>query len=234
MAEPSAEPVGTTHTYVARAWYRDTSTLFMLGSFLWFLVQDQANVELFVPHQYHDAVAKLVVAVSLFLRWKSATRPIALSAGVTREVNSIPPKPSVTGARPFLPIVLLAAALSLSALGLPACSNNPPPATGPTANLSATGLRDYHLTRVVKALDLVRDIATTAEEQHPKLMSTNSTRKVVLYHQSVVKTIAAVPEGWVAVAEQGLTELQAQIPSEEWKQIDPYVRLLLTLYKETR
>jgi hypothetical protein len=130
--------------------------------------------------------------------------------------------------------ILLIGVLSLGALGLPACSGTPPPATSPTANLSASGRAAYHATRAVKALDLLRDIAITAEQQHPKLMSTDSTRKVVLYHQSVVKTIAAVPEGWLAVAEQGLVELQKQIPAEEWLQIDPYVRLVLALYKETR
>lgn len=139
-----------------------------------------------------------------------------------------------TGGPPPMPVILLAAALSLAAFSLPACSSNPRPATDPTVNLSPSGRAAYHATRAVKALDLLRDIAITAEQQSPKLMSTASTRKVVLYHQSVVKTIAAVPDGWVAIAEQGLTELQKQIPLEEWQQIEPYVRLVLALYKETR
>lgn len=114
------------------------------------------------------------------------------------------------------------------------CGTNPPPTTDPTVNLSPSGRAAYHAIRVVKALDLVRDIAITAEMQTPKLMSTNSTRKVVLYHQSVLKTIAAVPDGWLEVAMTGLQELQKQIPPEEWKQIDPYIRLVLVIYQEVK
>lgn len=117
---------------------------------------------------------------------------------------------------------------------LAGCGDNPRPITDPTVNLSPTGRAAYHSIRVVKALDLVRDIAITAEQQDPKLMSIGSTRKVVLYHQSILKTIAAVPDGWYDVAITGLDELKKQIPAEEWKQIDPYVRLVLTVYAEVK
>lgn len=130
--------------------------------------------------------------------------------------------------------LILVVALSLSALSLPACGTNPPPATDPTVNLSPSGRAAYQATRVVKALDVLRDIAISAEEQTPKLMSTNSTRKVVLYHQAIVKTIRAVPDGWLAVAMEGLEQLRKDIPGEEWKQIDPYVRLVLAVYAEVR
>lgn len=139
-----------------------------------------------------------------------------------------------TGGPPPMPAILLAAALSLGALGLPGCSTNPPPANDPTVNLSASGRAAYQATRVVKALDVLRDIAISAEEQNPKLMSTNSTRKVVLYHQAIVKTIRAVPDGWVAVAMEGLDNLRKEIPADEWKQIDPYARLVLAIYQEVR
>lgn len=86
------QEVGTTHTYVARAWYRDTATLFLIGSFLWFLIQDQQNVEMFIPHKYHDLVAKLVVLIGLWIRFQSSTRPVGFREGATREVHSIPPK----------------------------------------------------------------------------------------------------------------------------------------------
>lgn len=125
---------------------------------------------------------------------------------------------------------LIAISIALASLYVSGCATAGP--NDPTVNLSPSGRAAYRAARAVKALDLVRDIAITAEEQSPKLMSTSSTRKVVLYHQSVIKTIAAVPNGWLSVAEQGLTELQTQIPDSEWKQIDPYVRLVLAIYKE--
>lgn len=93
MAEmPVPQDPGATHLYVARAWYRDTQTWFLVGSFLWFVLQDKANVEMFIPHQYHEAVAKVVFLIALFLRFKSGTRPAGLRQGDTREVHSIAPR----------------------------------------------------------------------------------------------------------------------------------------------
>lgn len=92
MADPQTELAGTTHTYMARVWYRDTATLFLLGSFVWFVIQDKSTVELLIPHQYHELVAKIVLIVALWIRFQSSTRPVALTAGTTREVHSIDPK----------------------------------------------------------------------------------------------------------------------------------------------
>ncbi len=89
---PQTEETGTTHVYVARAWYRDTATWFLIGSFLWFVIQDQANIELLIPHKYHELVAKIVVLVGLWIRFQSSTRPVALHEGMTREVHSITPR----------------------------------------------------------------------------------------------------------------------------------------------
>lgn len=94
MAEPELQEPGSTHVYVARAWYRDTATLFLIGSFLWFVIQDQSSVEMFIPHQYHEKIAKLVLLIAMFNRWKSSTRPVALKEGTPREVHSIPPRPT--------------------------------------------------------------------------------------------------------------------------------------------
>lgn len=182
------------------------------------------------------AAVMLAVEAVIALVTRAFVTPNHLAEARVAAGNS-PTTPLTAAQKANLPpaaSILLAAAIGFGALGMTGCGGNPPPATDPTVNLSASGRAAYHATRAVKALDLLRDIAITAEAQTPKLMSTASTRKVVLYHQSVVKTIAAVPEGWLAVAEQGLTELQKQIPAEEWTQIDPYVRLVLAIYKETR
>jgi hypothetical protein len=93
MAEqPQQQDAGATHTYVSRAWYRDTATLFLIGSFLWFVVQDRAMVEMFIPHEYHDHVAKVVLLIAMFIRFKSSTRPVGWRQGDTREVRSIAPR----------------------------------------------------------------------------------------------------------------------------------------------
>lgn len=183
-----------------------------------------------------EQLAAVMVFVEALLMWitRAFVTPNHLAeARVAEGLSPTQPRGS-TGGPPPMPVILLAAALSIGALSLPACSGNPPPATDPTVNLSASGRAAYQATRVVKALDVLRDIAVSAEEQNPKLMSTASTRKVVLYHQAIVKTIRAVPDGWLAVAMEGLDNLRKEIPADEWKQIDPYVRLVLAIYQEVR
>lgn len=114
------------------------------------------------------------------------------------------------------------------------CGPKPAPDTDPMRNLSAQGKAAYKATRVIKVLDLIMDTAIAAEAQEPKLMSTNSTRKVVEYHNSIVRTISTVPEGWVPVAKAGALELQKNIPAEEFRQIDPYFRLVFMLIDEVQ
>jgi hypothetical protein len=179
------------------------------------------------------AIMAFTGTVLAFLARALVTPNQLAEARVAEGLSPTQPR-DAAGGPPRMPAILLAAALSLGALGLPACSNNAPPATEPTANLTPSGRAAYQATRVVKALDVLRDIAISAEEQSPKLMSTNSTRKVILYHQAIVKTIRAVPDGWVAVAQEGLDNLRKEIPADEWKQIDPYVRLVLAIYQEVR
>jgi len=110
------------------------------------------------------------------------------------------------------------------------CGSNPNPQTDPTRNLSAQGKAAYQTTKVVKALDVLRDVAAEAEKQNPKLISASSALKVVAYHKQVVSTMDAVPNGWKAVALTGLDQLQKDLTPQEWTQIEPFVNLLKTLY----
>jgi hypothetical protein len=114
-------------------------------------------------------------------------------------------------------------------LAIAACGGNPPPGTDPTAGLSAQGRAAYEGTRVVKALDVLRDVAVDAERQSPKLLSTDNTRRVVRYHESAVKAIGAVPSGWQAVVTTGLNELAKEVPAAEWRQLEPFANLVRTL-----
>lgn len=121
-------------------------------------------------------------------------------------------------------VIAFAAALSF------ACGPTPPPNTDPTRNLSATGRAAFQSTKVVKALDVLRDVAVEAEKQH--LLSTDTTRKVVTYHESAVKTVGAVPSGWKTVVGSGLAELQKNIPAAEWAQLAPFANLITVILQE--
>lgn len=91
MADLQIQTPDTTHTYVARAWYRDTAMLFNIASFVFLLLQDQTFMA-GLPDAWRHLFDKLIVAFNLWIRWQSSTRPVALVAGSTREVHSIPPK----------------------------------------------------------------------------------------------------------------------------------------------
>ncbi len=112
------------------------------------------------------------------------------------------------------------------------CTGNPPPAGDPTAGLSAGGRAAYQATKVVKSLDLLRDIVAEGEKLTPKVFSPDTVLQVVAYHRQVVRTIGTVPDGWKAVAVQGLNELKARVPAEQWARMQPWVSLLTVLYDQ--
>jgi hypothetical protein len=121
-------------------------------------------------------------------------------------------------------LVLAAAVLLVS------CSNNPPPASDPTRNLSPTGRAAYQSLRVIKALDVLRDVAAAGERQNPKLISADAALKVISYHKQVVQTMGAVPDGWKTVAMKGLDQLVQDLSAAERTQLQPFVDLLKTLF----
>lgn len=143
-----------------------------------------------------------------------------------------PTKPRGSDGPGPLPVIFLAVAIGMGALTMPACAGNPAPANDPTVNLSPSGKASYQATKVVKALDLLRDVAAEGEKQNPKIVSAQTALKVVGYHRQVVRTIGAVPDGWKAVALAGLDELQKSVPAAEWSKLEPFVNLLKTLYAE--
>jgi hypothetical protein len=105
-----------------------------------------------------------------------------------------------------------------------ACTHAPP-------TLSPVAQQQFNNTRVVKALDLIRDTAIDANAQVPPLMSTNATRIVVTFHRSALVTINASTSGWKATVLQSLDELvkdKALLPTEV-QRITPYVALAKTL-----
>lgn len=224
MADPQQESPGTTHTYVALPWYKDWQTWFNILSIGALLLQEKDIITV-IPERYHGLMTALVTAVNLILRFTITTRPVAMSSGTTREVQSLAPKndPPSSGAR-VLPILLLCA-LGAGVLMTPSCAKAPPA-------LSPAGTAAFNATRVVKALDVLRDVAIDAEAQSPKLISTANTRKIVSYHEAAVKTIGAVPGGWRPTVLAGLEQLRAEIPAGEYARIAPFVALVQTLIAE--
>jgi hypothetical protein len=93
MAEtPKAEAPGTTHTYVAKAWYKDGATWFLIGSIAFTLVQDDWFFQNVIPHAWHEWTSKAILTIALVIRITKTLRPVAMRDGVLVEVRSIPPK----------------------------------------------------------------------------------------------------------------------------------------------
>ena len=120
--------------------------------------------------------------------------------------------------------VLLLFAL-LAFVAVPGCVHAPP-------NLSPAGIAAFNGTRVIKALDVIRDIAIDANAQQPALISTATTRKIVIFHESALRTIKEVPGGWVTTVIAGLTELARNLPPQERQQLAPYIVLAQTVLRE--
>lgn len=106
--------------------------------------------------------------------------------------------------RRSLSAVLVAFALSVTV----ACHVTPPP-----AGLSPAGITAFNQTRLVKALDTIRDTAISANAQPKPLISTDDTRAIVTLHETALKTIQASANGWQdavrAAVDNGVKALSA-------------------------
>lgn len=109
--------------------------------------------------------------------------------------------------RPILLVVLLVCA---------SCASAPP-------SLSQAGVAAFHATRIVQELDLMRDAAIGANSLTPPLLSADTTRKVVTWHRATLRTIQAVPNGWLLTLSAGLDQLVLSVPAEERRILTPYV-----------
>jgi hypothetical protein len=105
------------------------------------------------------------------------------------------------------------------------CATAPP-------NLSPAASSAFQKTRVIRALDLVRDFAIDGEAQMPKIVSTSTTRKIVQWHQSSLTVIQASDTGWVEAVSAGLTEVVNSLAPDEQQKFTPYVVLITTILRE--
>lgn len=89
--------------------------------------------------------------------------------------------------------MLVLLVLAFSTVGGSACGpGHVPP------NLSPQGSLNFQRTRVIKALDLLRDTVIDGNGQTPPVFSTATTAKVVRLHQAAIQTANAADSGWVA------------------------------------
>lgn len=119
-------------------------------------------------------------------------------------------------------LIVLSALLLLSQLG---CAKAPP-------NLTPEAQQAFYKTRVIKGLDLLRDFAIDGEATTPQVVSTDTARKVVLYHQSTLKIIQATDAGWVAAVSAGLEELRLQLSEADRQKFGPYIGLVRAILAE--
>jgi hypothetical protein len=99
--------------------------------------------------------------------------------------------------------------------------------THPPPSLSAAGQLDYNKTRVLKALDLVRDTAIDAEAAH--LIATEDTRQIVLWHKSAVSVVEVAGTGWKATVTTTLDQVLSHLSTAAQTKLGPYVALLKAL-----
>jgi hypothetical protein len=107
----------------------------------------------------------------------------------------------------------------------------------------------FQASRVVKALDVVRDAAIAANDFVPPILSTNSTRTVVLWHKTAVQVIQVVPSGWKATVRMSIfvmtcdgraSDVQPpppctpQLGEKELAYISPYIGLVLIVIREVQ
>ncbi len=121
----------------------------------------------------------------------------------------------------------LFAALSVvvALAGSQGCASAPP-------NLGPVAHQAFYNTRAIKGLDLLRDFAVDGNAEKPPIISTATTRKVVLCHESTVKIIHAAGSGWQAAALAGLDELPKDVPADEAAKLRPYLVLTKTILSE--
>ncbi len=108
-----------------------------------------------------------------------------------------------------------------------ACAPPPPTLTPP-------GRVAFQVTRVVKALDTLRDIALNANAQIPPLVSDQTTGKIVRYHQATLTTLQTQVDqnNWKATASSGLKAITATFSVDEQHTLQPYVTLVQVVLQE--
>lgn len=126
----------------------------------------------------------------------------------------------------------------IAILAVAACQSTAP------AGLSPAAATAFTQTRVIQALDLVRDAAIAANEQPAggcvpaenvvcsPLLSTATTRRVVQFHRSAIVLVHDAPAGWRASLLTSLDGVLAALPPAEREYLAPYAALVRSILQE--
>ncbi len=123
--------------------------------------------------------------------------------------------------------LLLMLLVGLLALPSSSCTKAPP-------NLSPAGQEAFQKTRVIKALDLLRDFAIDAEAAQPQALSTDTTRKIVRAHQGILKIMNAAGAGWQRIVASTLDDVVANLSEADQHKVSPYVALVKAILLEVQ
>ncbi len=107
-------------------------------------------------------------------------------------------------------------------------------ACAPPPTLTPPGRVAFQVTRVVKALDTLRDIALNANAQIPPLVSDVTAGRIVRYHQATLTTLQTQvdQDNWKATASSGLKAVVATFTPDEQHTLQPYVTLVQVVLQE--
>lgn len=131
-----------------------------------------------------------------------------------------------------LTVLLMGGAITFVTLSTPACASMS--LTKPPLNLSPQAREAWYATRVIQALDVLRDTAIDANAQTPPLVSTTTTRKIVVYHKSAITFIHEIPNGWKASVVAGITEVEDNLSLKEYQLLKPYTELVKAALAEVQ
>ena len=95
----------------------------------------------------------------------------------------------------------------------------------PPPNLSPQARQAWQGTRVIRALDVARDIATDANAQQPPILDEATTRQIVLFHKTAITIVHDQSVGWQAMVLAGLDGLDKLLPSRQRDLVMPYIEI---------
>jgi hypothetical protein len=125
----------------------------------------------------------------------------------------------------------IALLLAVTLVAMPACgqTTSPPPNL---SMLSTEGRIAYEATRVIVALDVIRDIAVDASNTAPPLLPHATMLRIVAWHKAAITTAHESATGWRAAIRSTMQAAQAALTPAEHAQLDPYFTLAQTLLTE--
>jgi hypothetical protein len=109
-------------------------------------------------------------------------------------------------------------ALVVLVLVAAACNHAPP-------SLSPQAASDFNRTRVIGALDIVRDTVVAGSAAQPPVFSADTTHRTILIHRSALRVMDAAATGWQLAVATSLDELLISLPPGERAVLGPYIAL---------